>query len=81
MPNRPQPQSSPTKLVWHCMMGITLGLLFAGLLLHSGELQAKGLVEGPLTRMVALRFLLTAAFLFGIGATLTGAMFLVNDKS
>jgi hypothetical protein len=82
MPDQNQRQHRPSihKLAWHCMMGITLGLLFAGLLLHSGELQAKGLVDGPLSRIVALRFMLTAAFVFGIAATLTDGMFLVNDK-
>jgi len=63
------------------MMGTTLGIVFAGLVLQSGELQAKGLIDGPLTHALALRILLTAAFIFGIGATLTGSMFLASDGS
>jgi hypothetical protein len=81
MSNSREPPPSFRKLLWHWMMGITLGLVFAGLLLHSGALQAKGLVDGPLSRAMTLRILLTVAFVFGVGATLTGAMFIVNEKS
>jgi hypothetical protein len=81
IPNSPPPQPSFRKLLWHWMMGITLGIVFAGVLLHSGSLEAKGLVDGPLSHASTLRVLLTVAFLFGVGATLTGAMFLANDNS
>jgi hypothetical protein len=76
-------QSRPPleKLMWHGMMGITLGILFAGLLVHSGALQAKGLIVGPLSLRATLQILLTFAFLFGVGATLTGALFLANEKT
>lgn len=80
MPDSPQPHLTPHKLLWHCMMGITLGVLCAGVLLYSGTLQAKGLIDGPVTHATTLRILLTVAFVFGVGATLTGAMFLANDK-
>ena len=63
------------------MMGITLGILFAGIVLQSGELQSKGFLHQPQTDAVALRVLLTAAFLFGAGATFTGLIFLTNEKS
>lgn len=77
MPDSREPKLPFRKLLWHGMMGITLGVIFAGLLLHSGALQADGFVDaGVLAR---LGILLAVACVFGIGATLTGALFLVDE--
>jgi hypothetical protein len=87
MPTLPQPtpssQPNPPfrRLLWHWMMGVTLGIVFAGIVLQSGELEAKGFLHQPLTHAVALHILLTAAFLFGAGAAFTGLIFLTNEKS
>jgi len=59
------------------MMGTTLGVVFAGLLLHSGALQAVGLVDAPVGLSARLGILLVVACVFGVGATLTGALFLL----
>lgn len=83
--NRPKPKSSHrpaiAQLLWHCLMGITLGVICAGLLLQIGASHPSVLLGGPDTLFARLRFLLTLAFLFGAGATLTGATFLAADKS
>ncbi|MGH6671326.1 MAG: hypothetical protein ACRECE_00665 [Xanthobacteraceae bacterium] len=62
-------------------MGITLGIICAGLLLQIGASHPSGLLGEPDTFVARLRFLLTVAFLFGVGATLTGATFLASEKS
>jgi hypothetical protein len=68
-------------LLWHCLMGVALGVLCAGLLLQVPSSAGDSLIVGPETSFKTLRFLLSFAFLFGLGATLTGAMFLSHDKS
>lgn len=80
-PNRRAPRPSFQQLLWHCLMGITLGVLCAGLLLQVPSAAGNSLIAGPETSLKTLRFLLSFAFLFGLGATLTGAMFLSHDKS
>ena len=80
-PHRRAPHPSFQQLVWHCLMGITLGVLCAGLLLHVPSAVAGSLIPAPVSSFKTLRFLLTFAFVFGLGATLTGAMFLNHDKS
>lgn len=80
-PNRRAPRPSFQQLLWHCLMGIALGVLCAGLMLHVPTSGGNSLIAGPETSYKTLRFLLSFAFLFGLGATLTGAMFLSHDKS
>ncbi len=80
-PQRRAPRPSFQQLLWHCLMGIALGVLCAGLLLHVPTAEGASLIAGPETSYKTLRFLLSFAFLFGLGATLTGAMFLSHDKS
>jgi len=43
------------------MMGTTLGVVFAGLLLHSGALQAVSLVDAPVGLSARLGILLVVA--------------------
>ena len=74
--NRP----SFRQLLWHCLMGIALGVLCGGLLLQIGASHPDALLHGGDTMVARLRLLLTVAFLFGAGATLTGATFLANEK-
>jgi len=80
MPDSREPKLPFRKLLWHGMMGITLGVIFAGLLLCSGALQADGFVDGHVGLLARLGILLTVAFVFGIGATLTGVLFLVDEN-
>lgn len=80
-PNHRAPVPSFPQLLWHCLMGITLGVLCAGLLLHVPSAEASSLIPGPVSSFKTLRFLLSFAFVFGLGATLTGAMFLNHDKT
>jgi uncharacterized membrane protein YeiB len=80
-PHRRAPRSLFQQLLWHCLMGVTLGVLCAGLLLQVPSSAADTLIATPASSFKTLRFLLSFAFLFGVGATLTGAMFLSHDKS
>lgn len=80
-PHRRTPRPSFQQLLWHGLMGTALGVLCAGLLLHVPSAAGDSLIGGPETSFETLRFLLSFAFLFGLGATLTGAMFLNHDKS
>jgi hypothetical protein len=76
------PRPSFQQLLWHCLMGTALGVLCAGLMLHVPSAAADtGLIPEPVSSLKTLRFLLSFAFIFGLGATLTGAMFLNHDKS
>jgi NhaP-type Na+/H+ or K+/H+ antiporter len=68
------------ELLWHCLMGITLGVICGGLLLQIGASQPDALMHGADTMAARLCLLLTVALLFGVGATLTGATFLANEK-
>ncbi len=80
MSNSPEPKLPFRKLLWHGMMGMTLGIVFAGLLLHSGALQADGFIDDSVGLFARLGILLTVACVFGVGATLTGALFLVDEN-
>lgn len=61
-------------------MGITLGVLCGGLLLQIGAPFSHALLHGGNIIVERLRFLLTMALFFGVGAVLTGATFLANEK-
>ena len=65
--------------MWHGMMGTTLGVVCAGALLFSGS-SALALLDGAGDPSVRLDFLITVGLAFGIGSTLTGAMFLVGEE-
>ena len=77
-PHRRAPRPSYQKLLWHCLMGTALGVLCAGLLLDVPGSVAETLSAAPASKI--LRFLLSTGLLFGLGATLTGAMFLYHDR-
>jgi len=77
MSNSPEPKPTFHNLLWHGMIGTTLRVVFAGLLLHSGALQAVSLVDAPVGLSARLGILLVVACVFGVGATLTGALFLL----
>lgn len=80
-PQHRTPHPSFQQLLWHCLMGITLGVLCAGLLLHVPSAYATSLIPAPVSSFKTLRFLLSFAFVFGLGATVTGAMFLNHDQT
>jgi hypothetical protein len=80
-PHPRAPRPPLRQLFWHCLMGVALGVLCAGLLLQVPSSAGDNLIVGPAISFKTLRFLLSFAFLFGLGATLTGAMFLSHDKS
>lgn len=79
MPDSREPKLPFRELLWHGKMGVTLGVIFAVLLLHSGALQADGFVDAHVGVWARLGIVLTIACVFGIGATLTGALFLVDE--
>jgi hypothetical protein len=82
MPNPPSSKIVFTKqLLWHCLIGVALGVLCGGLLLNIGSAHPDAFIHGPDTMMARLHFLLTVAFFFGAGSTLTGTVFLVNEKA
>jgi cytochrome bd-type quinol oxidase subunit 2 len=80
--SKPPPSVVPLikQLTWHCLMGVALGVLCAGLLLQIDSSHSDALIHGADTMAARFRFLLTVAFFFGAGATLTGATFLANDN-
>jgi uncharacterized membrane protein YeiB len=80
-PHRRAPRPWFAQLLWHGLMGTALGVLCAGLLLQVPSSAADSLLGAPATSFATLRFLLCFALLFGLGATLTGAMFLSHDQS
>jgi Na+/H+-dicarboxylate symporter len=67
-------------LIWHFLMGIVLGILCAGLMLQIDAAHSAALVHGGDSALARLRFLLIAALFFGVGATVTGAALMVNEK-
>jgi hypothetical protein len=71
---------SVSHLLWHWMMGSTLGLLCAGYLLVAQVNEFQILFGSPAS-MCRLIYLAAAGLFVGIGATLTGALFLVTDDA
>ncbi|MDE1973608.1 MAG: hypothetical protein KGK33_13785 [Hyphomicrobiales bacterium] len=67
-------------LLWHCLMSVTLGVLCGGLFLQIGAMQSGALFHGADTFVARFRFLLMLGFFFGVGGTITGAMFLAAEK-
>jgi hypothetical protein len=57
-------------------MGTTLGVLCAGLLLIS---DAPDLIDHPASLLARFVFLVSVGLSFGLGASMTGAMFHTND--
>ncbi len=74
-----QPRQLPKmrQLLGHSMMGMALGILCAGLLLAGHVTDIAQLVNTQQQPWLArLVFLVSVGFSFGLGATLTGALFL-----
>ena len=67
------------RLVWHGMMGMALGIVFAGVLLFS-HVSTLALLDNAGDLSSRLIFLVAVGLFFGIGALLTGAVFLVSDE-
>jgi hypothetical protein len=81
MPKPPSMLVFTKQLLWHCLIGVALGVLCGGLLLNIGSAHFDAFIHGPDTMIARLRFLLTVALFFGAGSTLTGTVFLVNEKA
>lgn len=81
-PNRSPSLISPTgiiQLMTHAMMGAALGLVFTFALIWANPAVAELLNHGGST--ADLVFVVTMVTTFGIGAALTGVVFLLNgDK-
>ncbi|MBR0712055.1 MULTISPECIES: hypothetical protein [Bradyrhizobium] len=79
-PKKPPSLISPTgliKLVTHAMMGAALGLAFGLALTLSNPAVANLLNHGG--SQAILVFALTLVTTFAIGATLTGAVFIIDE--
>jgi hypothetical protein len=69
------------RLLWHAMMGIALGVICGGLLLISDGPEVQS-IPGSLGSLTSrLVFLIFFGFWFGLGATMTGALFLANEET
>ena len=78
-PSRLVTASGLLKLVSHAAMGVAMGLAFALILIvidPNGITQSGRSGSGGLTAFVS-----TIALTFGIGATLTGAVFIMTEDS
>ncbi len=67
------------RLLWHWMMGTTIGIIFAGALLVS-RVPALEPFDGAGDVAGSVVFLIAVGLFFGIGALLTGAVFLVGEE-
>jgi hypothetical protein len=81
MSNPREQNSSSPQLAWHWMMGTALGVLCGGLRLVTALPESQLLIDDPASSLSRLVFLISIGLAFGIGATLTGAMFLRSEKS
>lgn len=79
-PPSSKPRFTFRQLLWHCMMGMTLGILCAGLLLYTRIPELLPL-DQPGAMVSRFGYLLAVGIPFGICATLTGALFTVSDQS
>jgi hypothetical protein len=68
------------KLVGHAAMGVALGLGFA-LILILMERSGVAVTVDPEGNQVSLEFVGTLVLSFGIGATLTGAVFMLTEDN
>jgi hypothetical protein len=65
------------QLLWHGAMGMVLGILCAGILLVA---HATHVVGWPISVLARFIFLVSVGLSFGLGAMLTGAMFMVSGE-
>jgi hypothetical protein len=81
MPNPRRQLPEFYQLLWHGAMGMTLGILCAGILLVAHVPVTTHVVDQPISMLARFIFLVTVGLSFGIGAALTGAMFLAGEQS
>lgn len=81
MSQKPGSRITLRQLLWHGMMGTALGILCAGMLLVSRLPELQPFLDDLSSALARLLFLLAIGLSFGLCATLTGAMFLVNEQS
>jgi uncharacterized membrane protein YedE/YeeE len=67
------------QLLCDWIMGVTVGVLFGGMLLITHVVDAHLLVDVPQPWLARLVFLILAGFSFGLGAVLTGTLFLLHE--
>jgi hypothetical protein len=67
------------QLACHWLMGMALGVLCAGLLLITKAPEVVSLVGASASAHARLIFLVSVGISFGFSATLTGAIFLLNE--
>ena len=75
---RPASPSGPMRLVNHTAMGVAMGLAFALLLILVDPAGIATLVVHGGRQAIAV-FFGTIVLTFGIGATLTGAVFILTE--
>lgn len=68
-------------LAWHWLMGMALGVLCGGLRLMTSVPDLRLLAEDPALSLSRLGFLIAMGLVFGLGATLTGAIFLKREAA
>jgi hypothetical protein len=66
-------------LAWHWLMGMALGVLCGGLRLMTSVPSSRLLAEEPALSLSRLGFLIAMGLVFGLGATMTGAIFLKRE--
>lgn len=81
MSNREKRISLVGQLAWHWMMGMTLGILCGGFLLVANTPELHHLIGRLGSSLARLEFLISVGISFGASATLTGVMFLLQEKS
>lgn len=62
-------------------MGMALGVLCGGLRLVTSDPSSKLLADDPALSLSRLGFLIAMGMAFGLGATLTGAIFLKKESA
>jgi ABC-type multidrug transport system permease subunit len=69
-------------LAGHFTMGVAVGLLFALILTMIEQFGVRELVlQSPTPRATMIVFIGTFMLMFGIGATLTGLVFIMMDQT
>jgi hypothetical protein len=68
------------QLLWHGAMGMVLGILCAGILLVAHAPEVTLVVGQPTSVLARFIFLVSVGLSCGLGAALTGAMFMVSGE-
>ena len=80
MPNPRRQLPELSQLLWHGAMGMVLGILCAGILLVAHAPEVTHVVGWPISVLARFIFLVSVGLSFGLGAMLTGAMFMVSGE-